>query len=170
MPYSLSTIWYERQRFLPGVLAVAFSALLIALQFGLLLGLFSITSIPIDESRADIWVGHPEVPSVDLGRPIPESWMAYLALPEVERTEPQKDGRDGARHPNEVLGIVGCTAREDRELDAEEARTDADEDAREWADGGHEQLGLRRRRTGADFVGCACDFNTLAEGFCNARP
>src|ERR1041384_2105147 len=87
MSYSLATLWFERQRFLPGVLAVAFSALLIALQCGLLLGLFSITSIPIDKSHADIWIGHPEVPSVDLGRPIPESWMSYLALPEVERCE-----------------------------------------------------------------------------------
>ncbi len=92
MSYSLATLWYERQRYLPGVLAVGFSALLIALQCGLLLGLFSITSIPIDESRADIWVGHPEVPSVDLGRPIPEAWMAYLALPEIERTEPFMEG------------------------------------------------------------------------------
>jgi len=87
MSYSLATLWYERQRFLPGVLAVAFSALLIALQCGLLLGLFSITSIPIDMSNADIWVGHPGVPSVDLGRPIPKAWMSYLAVPEVERVE-----------------------------------------------------------------------------------
>jgi putative ABC transport system permease protein len=92
MSYALSTLWYERQRFLPGVLAVGFSALLIALQCGLLLGLFSITSIPIDMSGADIWVGHPEVPSVDLGRPIPESWMSYLAMPEVERVEPFLEG------------------------------------------------------------------------------
>src|SRR5437870_3739462 len=92
MAYALATLWHERSRFLPGVLAVGFSALLIALQCGLLLGLFSITSIPIDESGADIWVGHPEVPSVDLGRPIPESWMAYLSLPEVERTESFMEG------------------------------------------------------------------------------
>lgn len=92
MSYSLTTLWYERQRFLPGILAVAFSALLIALQCGLLLGLFSITSIPIDMSNADIWVGHPEVPSVDLGRPIPEPWMSYLAMEEVERIEPFIEG------------------------------------------------------------------------------
>jgi putative ABC transport system permease protein len=92
MSYSLITLWHERQRFLPGILAVAFSALLIALQCGLLLGLFSITSIPIDMSHADIWVGHPEVPSVDLGRPIPESWMSYLAMDEVERIEPFMEG------------------------------------------------------------------------------
>jgi putative ABC transport system permease protein len=87
MSYALATLWYDRNRFLPGVLAVAFSALLIALQCGLLLGLFSITSLPIDTTSADIWVGHPEVLSVDLGRPIPESWKSYLAMPEVERTE-----------------------------------------------------------------------------------
>lgn len=88
MSYSLATLWYERQRFIPGVLAVMFSALLIALQCGLLLGLFSITSIPIDNSNADVWVGHPEVPSVDVGQPIPEAWASYLAtMPEVVRTE-----------------------------------------------------------------------------------
>ncbi|MCS7045214.1 MAG: ABC transporter permease [Gemmataceae bacterium] len=92
MSYAISTLWHERARFFPGVLAVAFSALLIALQCGLLLGLFSITSIPIDESDADIWVAHPEVPSVDLGRPIPEAWASYLAMPEVVRVEPYMEG------------------------------------------------------------------------------
>jgi putative ABC transport system permease protein len=87
MSYALATLWHDRNRYWPGVLAVAFSALLIALQCGLLLGLFSITSLPIDTTHADVWIGHPEVLSVDLGRPIPERWKAYTALPEVERTE-----------------------------------------------------------------------------------
>jgi putative ABC transport system permease protein len=88
MSYSLATLWHERNRYLPGVLAVSFSALLIALQCGLLLGLFSVTSIPVDHTHADVWVGHPEVLSVDLGRPIPERWLARLeALPEVQQTE-----------------------------------------------------------------------------------
>ena len=88
MSYSLATLWYERQRYLPGVLAVGFSALLIALQCGLLLGLFSITSIPVDRTSADIWLGAPEVLSVDLGRPIPESYFLRVANePEVQCTE-----------------------------------------------------------------------------------
>src|SRR5690242_4400889 len=91
--YSLATLWYERQRYLPGVLAVAFSALLIALQCGLLLGLFSITSIPIDHTRADIWMGAPGALSVDLGSGFRESAAACLAAqPEVERTEPYYQG------------------------------------------------------------------------------
>jgi putative ABC transport system permease protein len=86
--YAFATLWYERQRYLPGVLAVGFSALLIAVQCGLLLGLFSITSIPIDYGNADIWIASPNALSVDLGRPIPESFRDRLAsCPEVDRTE-----------------------------------------------------------------------------------
>jgi putative ABC transport system permease protein len=88
MSYSLATLWYERSRYLPGVLAVAFSSLLIALQCGLLLGLFSITSLPIDHSHADIWMGAPKVLSVDLGESIRSSIFARLEnQPEVARTE-----------------------------------------------------------------------------------
>src|SRR5262245_11786600 len=89
MNYALQTLWHERSRYLPGILAVAFSAVLIALQCGLLLGLFSITSLPIDQSHADIWVGSPKVLSVDLGRPIPMSFMSRIASDRrVESVEP----------------------------------------------------------------------------------
>jgi putative ABC transport system permease protein len=88
MPYALITLWHERQRYLPAVLAVAFSALLIAMQFGLMLGLFAISSITVDRSRADLWVGSPEFPSVDLGRPIPESFVSRVASdPDVQSVE-----------------------------------------------------------------------------------
>jgi putative ABC transport system permease protein len=88
MIYSLATIWYERNRYLPGVVAVTFSALIIFVPTGVLLGLFSQTSTPIDRSAADLWVGHPRVKSVDLGRPFPERWLARVAeQPEVERAE-----------------------------------------------------------------------------------
>src|SRR3954447_3858401 len=89
MPYSLTTLWHDRQRFLPGVLAVAFSALLISLQFGLLLGLFSITSLPIDRARADFGVGAPGVGGVARGEPIHSSHVSRLAKynDEIERAE-----------------------------------------------------------------------------------
>ncbi|HEX3147133.1 MAG TPA: ABC transporter permease [Gemmataceae bacterium] len=88
MNYSLATLWHERPRFLPGIGAVAFSAVLIALQTGLLLGLFKITSLPIDHTRADVWVGSPEVLSVDIGRPIQETYVSRVAGdPRVERVE-----------------------------------------------------------------------------------
>jgi putative ABC transport system permease protein len=78
MSYALQTLLHERARYASGVLAVTFSAVLIALQCGLMLGLFKITSIPIDTTRADIWVGSTAVPSVDLGKPIPESYLSRV--------------------------------------------------------------------------------------------
>lgn len=111
MRYSLATLWHERQRYLPGVLAVAFSALLIAMQWGLLLGIFSQVGTPIDHSRADIWVGYPGVPSVDIGPMIPQAWETRLAnQPEVARVEGYIRGmvlwgkRDGGAEIATVLG------------------------------------------------------------------
>ncbi|OAI39332.1 peptide ABC transporter permease [Planctomycetaceae bacterium SCGC AG-212-D15] len=116
MSYSLATLWHERNRFLPGVLAVAFSALLIALQCGLLLGLFSITSIPVDDARADIWVGHPNVLSVDLGRPIPSEWLGRVAQqPDVERAELYLQGFSHWGKPTggtQLCMVVGCRLME----------------------------------------------------------
>src|SRR5262249_29008819 len=79
MSYALQTLWHERNRYASGVLAVTFSAVLIALQCGLLLGLFKITSIPIDNTTADLWIGSTAVPSVDLGKPIPNSYITRIA-------------------------------------------------------------------------------------------
>src|SRR6516225_2424753 len=88
MSYALAILWYEKQRFLPAILAVAFSALLVAVQCGLLLGMIAFASIPIDHSHADIWVGGPDLVSVDRGPPIPASNLARLmAQPEVELCE-----------------------------------------------------------------------------------
>jgi putative ABC transport system permease protein len=88
MSYTLSTLWYERQRYLPGVLATAFSTLLVALQCGLLLGMFSFASLPVDHTRADIWVGGHVIATVDRGYPIPADYLARVAAePAVERCE-----------------------------------------------------------------------------------
>jgi putative ABC transport system permease protein len=90
MSYALTTLWHDRQRYLPGILAVAFSALLIALQCGLLFGLLSVTSVPIDRSDADIWIGAQKVLSVDIGAPISFSKIEarVAGLPGVTRVEP----------------------------------------------------------------------------------
>ncbi len=142
MSYSLATLWHERQRYLPGVLAVAFSALLIALQCGLLLGLFSITSLPIDETSADVWIGHPKCPSVDLGRAIPSYWQSYLAQPGVERIEQYYQGFAywnkptggaelclviGSRLGPDALGAVKLLGPEERALLTEPGAVIVDE-------------------------------------------
>jgi putative ABC transport system permease protein len=82
MAYAFRTLIHERARYMPGVLAVAFSAVLMALQVGLMLGLFEISSIPVDHATAntpaDVWVTSTGIQSVDLGRPIPVSHMGRL--------------------------------------------------------------------------------------------
>jgi putative ABC transport system permease protein len=142
MIFSLATLWHDRVRFLPGVLAVAFSALLIMLQGGLLLGLFSLTSTPIDHATADVWVGHPTVTSVELGRPISERWVNRVAMePGVLQAEPylqafvvlqKPDGGSelctviGTRLDGDALGAVRQLTPELRERLAEPGAVVAD--------------------------------------------
>jgi putative ABC transport system permease protein len=115
--YSLATLWHERPRFLPGIGAVAFSAVLIALQSGLLLGLFRITSIPVDNTRADIWVGSSEVLSVDLGRPIEFDYVSRVAGdPRVERVEAYYQAYASWVKPDggsELIVIIGSCLDDD---------------------------------------------------------
>jgi putative ABC transport system permease protein len=94
--YTFAILWHERGRFLTGILAVAFSALLVTVQCGMVLGVLAIMSIPVDHAArqfkggeaVDVWVGHPGVLSVDLGQPIPEAWALRLAQqPEFDRVE-----------------------------------------------------------------------------------
>src|SRR5262249_40412078 len=86
--YAITALWYDRQRYLPGVLAVAFSATLMALQWGLLLGVFLFASLTVDRSQADVWVAGPNVQAADLGGRIPERYLERLASqPEVEYAE-----------------------------------------------------------------------------------
>src|SRR3984957_20017027 len=88
MSYALQTLWYERARYASGVLAVMFSAVLIALQCGLLLGLFKISSSPVDNTTADVWVGATAVPSVARGKPIPGWYLSRVqGVPGVTSVE-----------------------------------------------------------------------------------
>ncbi len=121
MSYALSTIWHERQRFLPAILAVAFSAVLIAVQGGLVIGLLSMMSRPVDMTTADVWVGYPGVQSVDLARGIPERWAARVAAePGVERVETSIVGfslwthsGSGSAATQEVITVVGSRLHPD---------------------------------------------------------
>src|SRR5438132_3085093 len=88
LPYSLIILWRDRRRFLPAILAVTFSAVLIALQCGLLFGLLICASIPIDSATADIWVTTRDSPSLSHAYPVSEDWLLRVAAqPEIERAE-----------------------------------------------------------------------------------
>src|SRR5439155_6541301 len=114
--YALTALWYDRQRYLAGVLAVAFSALLIAVQWGMLLGMFTFASLTIDRARADIWLGGPGVHTADLARAISERHLARLASqPEVEQAEVFVQQRSLWMRPDgspEVCLVVGVRLEE----------------------------------------------------------
>ncbi len=87
-PYSLLMILRERNRYLPAVLAVAFSDQLITMQVALVIGTLSVLSMPIDHTSADVWVTTRDVLTLEMGHPLPETWMSRIASqPEVEQIE-----------------------------------------------------------------------------------
>ena len=126
MNFALATLWHERQRYLPGILAVAFSAVLIALTCGLLLGLLSVTSIPITRTRADVWVGSAGVLSVDIAGVVPTGWYSrVMQCPEVASCEEYCEGFTKWKKANgadELCIVIGCRL-EDGSLGAVEALT-----------------------------------------------
>lgn len=61
------------------VLAVALSTALVNFQWGLVLGIFSTTSVPIDHTDADVWVGSAGVTSVDTGHSVSDAF-SHVAL------------------------------------------------------------------------------------------
>jgi putative ABC transport system permease protein len=155
--HSPAALWHERQRFFPAVLAVAFSALLIILQAGLLLGFFALKSIPIDHAPADLWITHAAVQSVDLGRPIPERWLERFARqPEVVRSDPclmsflvlrKPDGQAeqcllmGSRLDDEAVGAIRELTPDLRQRLSEPGTIAADEtDLGDFGRGGREDV------------------------------
>jgi putative ABC transport system permease protein len=156
LPYSLAIVLRNRSRYLPAVLAVAFSAILISLQGGLLLGLLEFISLPIDNSSADIWVTTRHAESLTLAQPVPEAWALRLsAQPEINRVEtylqgfgswhkPGKGSQEnccviGTRLDADSLGAITSVAPEVRALLTEPGTVLVDEQELE-------KLGLKHGR------------------------
>jgi putative ABC transport system permease protein len=86
---ALQDLLYQWRRFVPAVVAVAFSGLLVLLQAALILGIFSLSSQYVSRSGADLWIGYPGVQSLDLGRPIAPQAVAFAwSDPAVTSVEP----------------------------------------------------------------------------------
>jgi len=89
IPLARKTLVHEWRRFLPAMLAVAFSGLLLLMQAALVFGIFGSTAVYITASDADLWVGYPGTQSIELGRPIgPRARTALLMDPGIARVEP----------------------------------------------------------------------------------
>ncbi|MGX9526585.1 ABC transporter permease [Alcaligenes nematophilus] len=83
------TLVYEWRRFVPVVLAVGFSGLMLVAQAALVLGIFGTAAIYVKASSADLWVGYPGTQSVNFGQPIdPDVAMRLRMDPDVLDVEP----------------------------------------------------------------------------------
>lgn len=117
MIFAIRTILHDKKRYFAGILAVAFSALLISMQVGILIGLIGVVSVPILNSKADVWATFPDTPACDLGRPMPSYWVDRLwAHPEVETADEFIEGfrywqTDSGK--NELVVILGMSLEDD---------------------------------------------------------
>jgi putative ABC transport system permease protein len=83
------TLVYEWRKFLPAMLAVAFSGLLLLMMAALMIGIFSSAGVYVSRSGGDIWAGYPGTQTVELGRPIPRDTEMWLRMdPAVVQVEP----------------------------------------------------------------------------------
>ncbi|MBU4432972.1 MAG: ABC transporter permease [Alphaproteobacteria bacterium] len=162
---ALKTLLFDWRRFAPAAVAVGFSGLLVLLQAGLILGVFSLASVYVTKSSADLWVGFPGVQSIDLGHPIGGLTELILrADPRVAQVEPfyWGSGEWRTRHLGMVnVYIVGVDTRPDAMVLADALPADlrvalaepdavlidkADLDKLETAIGGLAQINGRRVR------------------------
>lgn len=89
IPLARKTLVHEWRRFLPAMLAVAFSGVLLLTQTALVFGILGATAVYMRESNAQVWTGYPGTQTVELGRAIPHTaHSALLADPAVAQVEP----------------------------------------------------------------------------------
>lgn len=85
------TLLHEWRRFLPAVVAVAFSGLLLMVQAALVLGIFGSAAVYIEASKGDLWICYPGTRTIELGRLLPSDTDIWVRLDEaVDRVEPYR--------------------------------------------------------------------------------
>lgn len=109
------TLVHEWRRFLPAIVAVGFSGVLMIVQGALLLGIIGSNALYVTQSTAQYWVGFPGTQSVDLGRPISAGIATSLYMePNISHVERFLLGSGdwrGARGGGTSINIVGIDAR-----------------------------------------------------------
>lgn len=89
IPLARKTMLHEWRRFIPAVMAVGFSGVLLAVQAALVFGIFGSAAVYVSASSADLWAGYPGTQSVNFGRGVGADVEMRLRMePEVTAVEP----------------------------------------------------------------------------------
>lgn len=109
--FALKTLLADRGKLLTGLAGVIFSLVLVNMQGGLCLGLLSKASLLIDNTDADIWIGHRQIENVDFAHDIPSAWKNRIhGLPEIRQVDEYIVGKGMCTLPNggyEDVWVVG---------------------------------------------------------------
>lgn len=108
---AIKTLVADRGKLAAALVGVIFSVVLVNVQGGLFLGLIRKAGLLVDNSQADVWVGHKHMHNVDFPRDIPRRWIYRVrSAPGVVAAEPYLVGFSEMTLPSgsyESVAIVG---------------------------------------------------------------
>lgn len=88
---ALRTLVHDRGKLVVALVGVIFSVVLVNVQGGLFIGLMSKASLLIDQSGADIWVGHKGMHNLDFTHQMPLRWLHRVrSVPDVQYADPMR--------------------------------------------------------------------------------
>lgn len=103
IPLARKTLVYEWRRFVPVILAVCFSGVLLVVQAALVLGIFGASALYVKSSSATLWAGYPGTQSVNFGQRVDQDVEMLMRMdPDILDVEPYLwvDGEWSAEHSN----------------------------------------------------------------------
>lgn len=109
---ALKTLLADRGKLLAALVGVVFSVVLVNVQGGLFFGLIRKASLLVDQTDADIWVGHRQMNNVDFPQAVPRRLVQRIRSVEgVKRAEPYLIGHSIMTLPDggfEYVLVIGC--------------------------------------------------------------
>src|SRR5690348_15461695 len=102
----------DRVRFAATLVGIAFAVVLMAVQWGLLIGFANTAAGLINHAGADFWIASRGTSNVDQGLPVPERWrFQLLSVPGVAAVDPLIVQFAPWKRPDggsEYVIVVGC--------------------------------------------------------------
>ncbi|WP_322894182.1 MULTISPECIES: ABC transporter permease [unclassified Yoonia] len=105
---AFKSVLYCWRRYLPVIIAVGISGLMMVVQAALAMGAFSLSAAPVRLSQADLWIGPADAVALDQSRGLSELAIGRLWLdPDITRIEPFTNPNYVSIGDNEETGQMG---------------------------------------------------------------